>query len=327
MSEMTETRHEDKTLTNEGTTNGDGTLMVLEQLFEGVGSDLSFLDHEDDLFIVEQDGTSSAVEDLDARLEVARSLGDAVEGDECDGRRREFNFGRFGRGELLLGSGLAVHSVCLLVDGGTTGELALTGANEDRRTGRGGLIGGIALPASFDGADLDDRGNFLDRFSFSATFSSRVFLLHDGGVLLRPFVLEFLTEETKRAAEAGLRGIVVVVLGGTSGRSEENSSGDFGGGSVSEAVGAGSDSFQEITVEEERDGEGDNDPLRDDRVSDESRPAAHELIEARERVRRRGKVGKTRGRLLKGSGHRAIDRVEVECRDNVHEKLGARLVR
>jgi hypothetical protein len=269
-----------------------------------------------DLFVVEKLSTVSVVEDLDARIELAKAVGNTIERNESDGRRRELEGVR-----LRVGRGNGEGTVGL---GGNAGGL---GANEDGRARRR-VLRRVAVTAGLGSSDLDDgRGDLLG-LEVSARFSLDVLALHAGGILLRPLVLKLLTKKAEGSTETGLGSLVVVGFGLRCGRGEEDASGDFGGGTVAEAVGTGGDALEEVAVEEEGDSEGDDDPLRDDGVTNEPRPATEELVDAGERLGGVREVRKARSGGGDGrDGESAVDSAEMKGRDGVDEELRAGLVR
>jgi hypothetical protein len=97
-----------------------------------------------DLFVVEKLSTVSVVEDLDARIELAKAVGNTIERNESDGRRRELEGVR-----LRVGRGNGEGTVGL---GGNAGGL---GANEDGRARRS-RRGLAAVTLMTDGATFSD---------------------------------------------------------------------------------------------------------------------------------------------------------------------------
>ena len=319
--------------TDEGAADRDGADVVVEELLEGVRGDLALLHEKDDLLVVEEDGAVAAVKQLDARVEVARRVRDALGGDERDGRRRQLELALRRRDERLrVGVGRGGER---RAGGGAVLARRRAGADEDGRAGRRRVVGRVGPAAArLGGRHLDDARDRLVRVLLGLALVAGVLALHDGRVLLGPLVLELLAQERERAAQAHLGRLVVVVVDVGPGAREEDARGDLGGRAVPERVRARRDALEEVPVEEERHGERDDDPLGHDRVADEAGPPRQELVDRRERARRRrrrqvghGAAYLRRGRRRDDGRQGEVDGAEVEGGDDVDEELGGGLVR
>ena len=147
------------------------------------------------------------------------------------------------------------------------------------------------MSGGFDGGG-EGRTSGERHGDLSLSFSGSIVVVgSETGILLE-------VGERKRFSRPSL--LLLLLLGFRFPSSEKSSS--SGGGSSSSSSsscsrsGSAGDSLEEVTVEEDADSEGDDDPLGHDWVSDESSPFGHEVVEHDETSRSLSSLGAGEGR-------------------------------